>query len=354
MESSIPLSVLIQTASHTGKPSLKQLNFARLAKGQREQTENNSNINLNQNNLNINYNQNNNYENNNNQGLKNQIINEENNIPIHTSNYLFEIKYSKMKSGNEYFTIYNNKDQYCIRIKKDIDEPNEIYLQHLNFFESCAKNKSLIRKTGTIEMLLSILQYVHIFYGTELKYIFQDDSSITILKHTLKLNLIYILLYGKTWYMKNLNAFCIFEDFNISLQIINEYLNNNKDSLNKFFRKSFESIVPQIETKPEINNENNSISEIIILEDFMDLISKNNNTITKKKVWQNIKKIYKSSSSSRDFLQLLYKKYGMSIFIILNYYEYYQYISNKLKKILYFESYMQIPNDFISSINVIV
>jgi hypothetical protein len=86
----------------------------------------------------------------------------------------------------------------------------------------------------------------------------------------------------------------------------------------------------------------------------MDLISKNNNTITKKQVWQNIKKIYKSSSSSRDFLQLLYKKYGMSIFIILNYYEYYQYISNKLKKILYLESYMQIPNDFISGINIII
>ena len=326
------------------------MNFARLAKGQREENENN----LNQNNSNISYNQNNNYENNNNQGLKNQIINEENNILIHTSNYLFEIKYSKMKSGNEYFTIYNNKDQYCIRIKKDIDEPNEIYLQHLNFFESCAKNKSLIRKIGTIEMLLSILQYVHNFYGTELKYIFQDDSSITILKYTLKLNLIYILLYGKTWYMKNLNAFCIFEDFNISLQIINEYLDNNKNSLNKFFRKSFESIVPQIETKPEINNENNSISEIIILQDFIDLISKNNNTITKKQVWQNIKKIYKSSSSSRDFLQLLYKKYGMSIFIILNYYEYYQYISNKLKKILYFECYMQIPNDFINNIHVLV
>jgi hypothetical protein len=43
----------------------------------------------------------------------------------------------------------------------------------------------------------------------------------------------------------------------------------------------------------------------------------------------------------------------MSIFIILNYYEYYQYISIKLKKILSFENYMQIPNDFINSINVL-
>ena len=44
----------------------------------------------------------------------------------------------------------------------------------------------------------------------------------------------------------------------------------------------------------------------------------------------------------------------MSIFIILNYYEYYQYISQKNEKILYFECYMQIPNNFINNINVLV
>jgi hypothetical protein len=44
----------------------------------------------------------------------------------------------------------------------------------------------------------------------------------------------------------------------------------------------------------------------------------------------------------------------MSIFIILNYYEYYQYISNKLLKILPVECYMQIPNDFIKNINLLV
>ena len=296
------------------------------------------------------YNFSNNNENNN-QVIQNIMINEEENIQINTSNYKFEINYTKMKSGSEYFTIYNNKGHYCIRIKKDIDEPHEIYLQHLNFFESCAKNKSLLRKTGTIEMLLSILQYIHNFYGTELKYIFQDDSSITILEHALKLNLIYILLYGETWYMKNLNAFCISEEFNINLQIINEYLDTNKDNLYKFFRKSFEY-------NSEINNENNitsnsSISENLILNDFITLISKNK-IITKRQVWQDIKKIYKASSSSREFLNLLYKKYGMSIFIIINYYEYYQYIANKLKKILSFECYMQIPYDFINSINVLL
>ena len=322
------------------------MNFLRLSKGQKVNSESDSNINSIQSN---------NFNNeNNNQGIKNTIVIEENNILIHTSNYSFQIEYIKTKLNNVYFTIYNNKGEYCIRIKKDIDEPNKIYLQYLNFFESCAKNKSLIRKVGTVEMLLSILQYVHTFYGKEFRYIFQDDSSINISGYKLKLNLIYILLYGKTWYMKNLNAFCTSKEFNINLQIINEYLDNNKDNITKFFRKTFEFTIPPNKTNPEINNINNSISEDIILKDFINLISKNTNKFTKKQVWQNIKNIYKSSSSSRDFLQLLYKKFGMSIFIIVNYYEYYQYISNITEKILYFESYMQIPNDFINIIDVLV
>jgi hypothetical protein len=274
-----------------------------------------------------------------------EIQNKENSILIRTLNYIFEIKYIKTKSGNEYFTLYNN-NHYCIRIKKNVERINEIYLEYLNFFESCDKNKSLKRKTISIEILLSFLQYVNNFYAKELRYIFQDNSSINILGHTLKLNLIYILLYRKTWYMKNLNAFSISEEFNVNLQIINEYLDKNKDSFNKFFRKTFEF-------NSEINNQNINISENIILEDFINLISKNK-IITKKQVWYNIKKIYKSSSSSRDFLQLLYEKYGMSIFIILNYYEYYQYISNKLLKNIILESYMQIPNDLINSINLII
>jgi hypothetical protein len=314
------------------------MNFGKLARGKKF-TENNSNVSSIPS---INF-SNENENNQNNIGIINKIIIKEQDLSLHTSNYIFEIKYTKMKSGNEYFTIYNQNGNYCIRIKKDFEEPNEIYLQHLNFFESCAKNKSLMRKTGTIEMLLSILQYVSNFYNTELKYIFQDDSSINILGHSLKLNLIYILLYGETWYMKNFNAYCLSEEFNINLQIINEYLNTNKDNLTNFFLKSF-----------EYNSENNNnIIENVILEEFINLISKNNRTITKKQVWQDIKKIYKSSSTSRDFLQSLHKKYGMSIFIILNYYEYYQYISIKLKKILSFENYMQIPNDFINSINIL-
>lgn len=274
------------------------------------------------------------------------IIIEEKSIVINTCNYTFNIEYIKIKSGTEYFTIFNNNGLYYIRIKKDIEEPSIIYLQQLNFFEHCTKNKSLIRKE-IIEILLSILQYVHNFYKIELKYIFQDDSSINILGHNLKLNLIYILLYGETWYMKNISAFSISEEFNINLAIINEYIDNNKDILNKFFRKSFEFNF-------EIKNKNSNISENIILEDFISLVSKNNNTITKKQVWQDIKKIYKSSSNSRFFLQLLYKKYGMIIFIILNYYEYYQYISYKLMKILVFESYMQIPINFINNINILL
>lgn len=183
-------------------------------------------------------------------------------ILIKTNNYSFEINYTKMKSGNEYFTIFNNNNQYCIRIKKDIENTNEIYLQYLNFFESCSKNKSLYRKIGTIEMLLCILQYIRNFYNIKLNYFFQDDSSINIAGHKLKLNLIYILLYGETWYMKNIHAIAISKEFNDNLLFINEYLDNNKDNIINFFKKSF------------TNNENN-ISEIIISEKFIEILKNN-------------------------------------------------------------------------------
>ena len=279
---------------------------------------------------------------------------EEKEIIIKTSNYIFQVEYIKTKSGNDYFTIFNDNNNYCIRIKKDVENLNDIYLQHLNFFESCAKNRSLIRKDGTIEMLLSILEYIRDFYKIELKYIFQDDSSINILGHKLKLNLIYILLYGETWYMKNINAYSLSEEFNKNLKSINLYLDNNKDNITKFFRKSFEYNIEYNSEYNISNNEtfNNNISNIVILEDFYNLINSKN--ITKKQIWQHIKKIYKLSLNSREFLQSLYKKYGMSIFIILNYYEYYKYISLKLKSSIYFDVFMMIPNDFINNINVII
>lgn len=44
----------------------------------------------------------------------------------------------------------------------------------------------------------------------------------------------------------------------------------------------------------------------------------------------------------------------MAIFIILNYYEYYQYILNKKKISVDFNNLMIIPNDFINCINVLI
>ena len=315
------------------------MNFSRLSKIKTQNIENNSNISS------ILTYKNNNQDNNNSEYNKiqnNKNIIEEKDILLKTDNYTFEIKYNKMKSGNEYFTIFNNKNMYCIRIKKDIENTDEIYLQHLNFFESCSKNKSLMRKNGTIEMLLSILQYIRDFYNKDLKYFFQDNSSITIYENKLKLNLIYVLLYGKTWYMKNINAMPYDKNFLSNLEIINEYLENNKDNITYFFKESIEKI------------NNNNIYETIISKDFMNIISKNNTEITKKQIWKDIKNIYTSSLNSREFLQLLYKRYGMIIFILLNYYEYFEYIViYKIKYSLDFNTLMVIPTDFINNINII-
>lgn len=273
-------------------------------------------------------------------------------ILLKTSNYEFEVKYRKMKSGCEYFMISN--EQCSIIIKKYIEIPDDIFLEHLDLFDYDFNDSS--GETRSVEMLLAILQYVRDFYGTNLNYIFQDNSLINILGEQLKMNLIYILLYGKTWYMKYVNAVSLPNEFNQNLAFINEYLDTTKDNITKFFRRSFEYIG---ENNNNHNNnhddENNkkTISDIVVLDHFLDLMIQKNAAITKRHIWKNIKYIYSLASSSRHFIKLLYKKYGMAIFVILDYYEYYQYISYKFEKILHFECHMQIPNDFINSINII-
>ena len=187
-------------------------------------------------------------------------------VLLKTSNYEFEVKYRKMKSGCEYFMISNNNSHY-VQMKKYIEIPDDIFLEHLNFFDYDFNDSS--GETRSVEMLLAILQYVRDFYGTNLNYIFQDNSLINILGKQLKMNLIYILLYGKTWYMKYVDAVSLSNEFNQNLAFINEYLDTNKDNITKFFRRSFEY-------NDEINNNNNHISDIVVLDHFLDLIIQKN------------------------------------------------------------------------------
>ena len=280
-------------------------------------------------------------------------------ILLKTSNYEFEVKYRKMKSGCEYFMVSNG--QCSIIIKKYIEIPDDIFLEHLDLFDYDFNDSS--GETRSVEMLLAILQYVRDFYGTNLNYIFQDNSLINILGKQLKMNLIYILLYGKTWYMKYVDAVSLSNEFNQNLAFINEYLDTTKDNITKFFRRSFEYIGENNNNNNDDDDENNNhnndennkttISDIVVLDHFLHLMIQKNAAITKRYIWKNIKYIYSLASSSLHFFKLLYKKYGMAIFVILDYYEYYKYISYKFEKILHLECHMQIPNDFINSINII-
>jgi hypothetical protein len=340
------------------------MNFGRLSKKYIQSNnieDNNEYINQISNNINEN-NETNNYN------YSNKIIISENNIKIKTENYEFHVIIEKMKSGDEYFTmnlskqsrdkelfsgtivkentIYNNKGEYCIRIKIDNDLKNDIYLQHLNFYESCAINKSLIKKTGTIEMLFATLEYIKQQYGNNLQYFFEDDSKIIIEGITLNLSMIYILLYGETWYMKNIKAIPVSIEFSETLNIINNYLINNKDKLSYFFEFNFNN---------NNNNNNNNSHENIISNKLFNIIKSKykNKNITKKNLFNKIKKIYNLSSNSRDFLYNLYKYFGMIIFVLIDYYKYYKHITYIFKKSLNFNSYMQIPTDYINSINII-
>ncbi len=310
------------------------MNFTRLSK---KYIQHNDTKNNNENNNEL---SNNIYENNeiNNSNYFNKIILNQNNVKIKTENYEFHVIIEKMKSGDKYFTIYNKKGEYCIRIKIDNDLKNDIYLQYLNFYESCAINKSLIKKTGTIEMLLAVLEYIKQEYGNDLKYYFEDDSKIYIEGITLNLGIIYILLYGETWYMKNIKAKPVSEEFIETLNIINNYLINNKDKLSHFFKLNFN---------------NNNLYDNIISNELFNIIKIKYKNITKKNLFNKIKKIYDLANNSREFLYNLYKYFGLIIFVLIDYYKYYKHITYIFKKSLNFNSYMQIPTDYINSIEII-
>ncbi len=139
--------------------------------------------------------------------------------------------------------------------------------------------------------------------------------------------------------MKNIKAIPVSIEFSEILNIINNYLTNNKDKLCYFFEFNF-------------NNNNNS-HENIISNKLFNIIKSKYKNITKKNLFNKIKKIYNLSSNSRDFLYNLYKYFGMIIFVLIDYYKYYKHITYIFKKSLNFNSYMQIPTDYINSINII-
>jgi hypothetical protein len=309
------------------------MNFSKLSRVKIENNENNSSIN------DIPSIKSNNYNSNNDFKYEKYIIKR---VLVTTDNYNFEITLSKDTISDEYFTIYSSEKECCGIMKDNLE--HIVYIRHLNFFETCAKNKSLINKTGTIEMLFCILQYVRDYYKTEFKYIFQDDSSIKINDTILSLKIIYILLYGETWYMKYIDAQPDDIRYSESLNILNNYLDSTKDNIIYFFKFTIN----------ENNNSNNNSQIDTLLSDKIFILFKNKNVdLTKKKLLNEIKKIYKKSVSSREFLLELYKKYGMIIFLVINYFGYYKKILEKLKIKLYDETDIVIPLSVINNIDVI-
>lgn len=309
------------------------MNFSKLSRVKIENNENNSSIN------DIPSIKSNNYNSNNDFKYEKYIIKR---VLVTTDNYNFEITLSKDTISDEYFTIYSSEKECCGIMKDNLE--HIVYIRHLNFFETCAKNKSLIKKTGTIEMLFCILQYVRDYYKTEFKYIFQDDSSIKINDTILSLKIIYILLYGETWYMKYIDAQPDDIRYSESLNILNNYLDSTKDNIIYFFKFTIN----------ENNNSNNNSQIDTLLSDKIFILFKNKNVdLTKKKLLNEIKKIYKKSVSSREFLLELYKKYGMIIFLVINYFGYYKKNLEKLKIKLYDETDIVIPLSVINNIDVI-
>lgn len=111
------------------------MNFSKLSRLKIENNENNSNINDILSIGSNNYNSNNDFK------YEKYIIKR---VLVTTDNYNFEITLSKDTISDEYFTIYSSEKECCGIMKDNLE--NIIYIRHLNFFETCAKNKSLVKK----------------------------------------------------------------------------------------------------------------------------------------------------------------------------------------------------------------
>ena len=227
-------------------------------------------------------------------------------------------------------------------------------------------------------MLLTAIQYLRDYYKCDMKYILEDNSSqiynqqskIKINNTELYLSIINILLFGKSLYTEYLNAQPYDEPYETPynnseinrLNILNNYLINNKDQFYKFFIKSYDEYRYFINHNTDKNYNNNEflINKIIsddfmnniISDDFMNIIKLNEINISKKHIWNFIRNKCKKADCSRDFLQSLYKKFGLSIFLILNYKEYSKYIGLKHMISLNILELMIIPDEIIKSINV--
>jgi hypothetical protein len=141
--------------------------------------------------------------------------------------------------------------------------------------------------------------------------------------------------------MKNIKAIPVSKEFIETLNMINDYLVNNKDKLSYFFEFSLN------------NTNNNNLYENIISDKLFNIIKLKYENITKKNLFDKIKKIYNLANNSREFLYNLYKNFGMIIFVLIDYYKYYKHITYIFKRSLHFNSYMQIPTNYVNSFEII-
>lgn len=281
---------------------------------------------------------------------------------IITQNYKFQIfiiKYMEFieiyySEYDEYNNVVNNES--CITIRYLKEDNNYIYIKKIKYGKKCSKNKKLERKTGTVEITESALELCNFLFPNK-KILIEDESKVHIhLSKTFIVNIClpecYTLLYGKTWYMKYFkfdknNNPIYFQN----IHLINEFLLNNKTSLNILFSYIFPLNNKIINALYDVSP-NNNLNNISLNE---NIITNENENIKNKKIviYKIIKYIYNKSKNDRDFLLKLYKLYGFIIFEKLQY-EFITHICIKLNIHFHLSNTILLfDNEYVKNIKVI-
>lgn len=125
---------------------------------------------------------------------------------VTTDNYIFELNITKYNT--EYHIEYgdpNNRRGPCILLTYSKDS-KIIKLNHIDYYKNCAKDKDLLRGTGTQEMLQTALKVVIKMFPDITRVILNDVSNFECNGDDILLSIYYILLYGETWYESKFKA----------------------------------------------------------------------------------------------------------------------------------------------------
>lgn len=144
----------------------------------------------------------------------------------YTNNYSFSM--SVLLAGSTYTIWYGdveNREGPCVELTYDTEQKEVCKLQGVSYYSRCARNKSLVKSEGTIEMLQSVLKLMIEKFPDIKRVVFNDVSSIECSDGTSAIvSYTSLTQHGKTWYERYFGARMVHKHERNKLEAFKELL----------------------------------------------------------------------------------------------------------------------------------